>query len=86
MAVASLILGIFGMIFGVFCSAIPVINWIGVIMAIAGVVLGAIGKKNPEKAGLATAGMIISIIALALGLMFTLICGSVACLACVESL
>ncbi len=86
MAVASLILGIFGMILGVFCSAIPVVNWIGIIMAIAGVILGALGKKNPEKAGLATAGLVISIIALALGLLFTLICGSVACVACIESM
>lgn len=64
MGIASLILGIFGLIF---C-------WtpFGWILSIPGIILGAIGKKN---GGPALAGMIISIIALVLfGLIYGLAC------------
>ena len=71
MAVASLVLGI--------CSlAFPFIGlgWLSTLLGIVGIVLGALGKQNEEKRGMATAGIVMSIIAVALGLISWIACAS----------
>ena len=47
-------------------------------MAIIGIILGELGRKEPEKSGIATAGMVLSIIGLVLCLILYIAC--VACL------
>lgn len=76
MAIASLVLGICSLVF-------PFIGlgWLSAILGVIGIVLGALGKKNVEKQGLATAGIVMSIIAVALGLVTW-----IACAACVGGL
>ncbi len=76
MAVASLVLGICALVF-------PFIGlgWLSVIIGVVGIVLGALAKKNSEKQGLATAGIVMSIIAVALGLIMW-----IACAACIGGL
>lgn len=74
MGVASLVLGIVAAVLAFF----PIINWVGIICGIGGIILGAIGKKN---GGVANAGMIISIIGTAIAVI-----GWIACLACAASL
>lgn len=75
-AIASLVLGICSLVF-------PFIGlgWLSCILGIVGVILGALGRKKSEKKGLATAGMVMSIIAIALGLLMWL-----ACAACIGGL
>ena len=74
MAVASLVLGICALVF-------PFIGlgWLSMLLGIVGIVLGSLGKSNVEKRGLATAGIVMSIIAVALGLI-----SWIACAACIE--
>ena len=79
MAVASLVLAIFALIF----SFIPAFNWVGVILGVVAIVLGAIGKKKTGS-GAATAGLVIGIIAVALGLVLYIAC--VACAAAAGAL
>ena len=76
MAIASLVLGICALVF-------PFIGlgYISVLVGIVGVILGALGRKNVEKQGMATAGLVMSIIAVALGLI-----SWIACAACVGGL
>lgn len=71
MGVASLVFGIIGI---VLCW-IPVVNWLGILLCVAGIVLGALGRKNPAKKGVATAGLVCSIIGLVLGVIFFFACG-----------
>ena len=73
-AVASLVLGIVSLI-------VP--GLLAIALAIIGLVLGVQARRAlPQGAtGMATAGMVLSIIALALGVLFT-----VSCAACVASL
>lgn len=77
MGPASLVLGIVSIVF----SIVPGFQWIGVITGLIGTVLGALGRKDPEKAGLATAGMVCSIIGLTLSVILYL-----ACVACAKGL
>ena len=63
MGVASLILGILSLVILVFLIGF---QWLGVILGLIGVVLGALGRKNPESKGIATAGLVCSIIGLVL--------------------
>lgn len=77
MAVASLVLGLISLVlsvvFGIFS-----LGWVGAICGIISIVLGAIAKKKcPEQSGKATAGIILSIIGLAWGVIAT-----ISCLAC----
>jgi membrane-bound ClpP family serine protease len=50
MGVASLVLGILAVLIGIFSSG--VLGWLGAIMAIIGVVMGALGMKKPESKGI----------------------------------
>lgn len=75
MGIAALILGIISLII----CWIPVWNWAGLVMAIAGIVLGALGKKS-AKPGPATAGLVLSILGVVFSVIFVLACGGLACL------
>lgn len=77
MAVASLVLGIVSIIFSFFGG----INFFGGIIGIVGIILGVYGKKYESKKGMATAGLVCSIIGTVLCFIFY-----VACVACVGSL
>lgn len=77
MAVASLVLGILSIIFSFFGG----INLIGAILGIIGIVLGTLGRKDESKKGLATGGMVCSIIGTILCVIFY-----IACAACLASL
>ena len=79
MGVASLVLGILSLLIGLFTAGS--LGWFGAILALIGIILGAIGKKDVEKKGLATAGLVLSIIGLILCLIFY-----IACIACVGGL
>ncbi len=76
MGIASLVLGIIAVIIGLFSAGS--LGWAGAIMAIIGIILGALARKEPEKSGIATAGMVLSIIGLVLCLILYIAC--VACL------
>lgn len=75
-AVASLVLGIISIVFVFFGT----FAFIGIILGIISLVLGIISKKAAPS-GLATAGIVLSIIAIALCAISFL-----ACVACVGSL
>ncbi len=79
MGVASLVLGIISLLIGIFTAG--AFGWIGAIIAIVGIILGALGRKNSEKTGIATAGLVCSIIGLVLCLILY-----IACVACVGGL
>ncbi len=73
---ASLILGILALIFTFIPGHFGVL---GVLCAVAGIITGVLGRKNnPEYYNTATAGLIISIIAIVLRLIVV-----IACAACV---
>lgn len=76
MAVASLVLGICSLVF-------PFIglSWVSCLVGILGAILGSIARKNDEKRSMATAGMVMSIISIALGLI-----SWIACAACIGGL
>lgn len=82
MGVASLILGIVSIVIAVFFGAF---GWIGIIVGVLGIILGALGKKKAAQegtsTGVATGGLVCSIIGCALCLVFW-----IACAACVGSL
>lgn len=74
MSVASLVLGILALLI----MWIPVIGMGAILVAIIGLALGVSGKKSlraeGKPTGKATAGIVMSIIALAISLLFTLVC------------
>ena len=76
MGVASLVLGIISLVIGLFSAGS--LGWFGAILAILGIILGAVGKKNAEKKGMAQAGLVLSIIGLVLCLLLY-----IACVACI---
>ncbi len=76
MGIASLVLGIISIVL----SFVPGINIYGGILGIIGIVLGALGKKTPEKAGIAKAGLVCSIVGTILCFLFY-----IACVACLSS-
>ena len=81
MGIASLVLGIISIVLGVFSAGS--LGWIGALTGIVGIILGALGKKNApdEKKGMATAGLVCSIIGTILCLFLY-----IACVACVSGL
>jgi hypothetical protein len=74
--VASLVLGIISIIFGLFGFHI-----VSLPCGIVGIILGAVGKADPKKAGVAQAGLVCSIIGTILSLILF-----VACVACFSAL
>lgn len=87
MGVASLILGIVAIVFGLVPLPIPGKGIIGLICAIVGVILGAVGRKKAKNAGqptgAATAGMVLSIISLILDVIAVIV--TVACVGVIGS-
>jgi hypothetical protein len=82
LAIASMVLGIVGLVFTLtFCGAFT-----GLVMAIVGVTLGgvAIGQYNNAESqdgrGMATAGVVLSVISIVLALIFIMLifCGAMA--------
>lgn len=78
MGIASLVLGIVSLVCGCF---LPGLQWIGSIAGLIGIILGALGRKNSEKKGIATAGLVCSIIGFVLSTVLSTIF-YVACVAC----
>ena len=71
-AIASLVLGIAGLVLSIF-AGMAFYGWIGTICGIVGLILGIMSKKeNPST--MATAGIVLSIIALARGIVATIAC------------
>lgn len=79
MGVAALILGIISLLIS-FGFGAAGIGWIGSICGILAIVLGAIGRKNPEQKGVATGGLVCGVIALFFGIIAT-----IACVACINA-
>lgn len=79
MGVASLVLGIISLLIGLFSAGL--FGWLGGILGILGIIFGALGRKNPEGQGLATAGLVCSI----LGTIFSLLL-YIACAACASGI
>ncbi len=77
MGVASLILGIISVVIALFISGF---GWIAALLGIVGIILGAMARKN-GKDGVATAGLVLSIIGVVLGLLLY-----IACVACIGGL
>lgn len=72
--IASLVLGIASLVCG---SFLPGLQWIGSITGLIGIILGALGRKKSEKKGIATAGLVCSIIGFVLSTIFFVACASV---------
>lgn len=77
MGVASLVLGIISILFSFF----GIVNIFGGILGIVGIILGSISKKNSPQNGIATAGLVCSIIGTILCFIFY-----IACVACIAGL
>jgi hypothetical protein len=60
MAVAALVCGIIGIVAG----WLPGVNYFALVLAILGIVFGAVARKSaaPDKMGMATAGLVLGII------------------------
>ena len=80
MAVAGLVLGICAIVFGVIFGWTVVGAIVGIICGGLGLVFSIISKKNGEVSGKTTAGLICSVIGLALSVIILISC--VACAAC----
>ncbi|MCM1065745.1 MAG: hypothetical protein NC420_15025 [Eubacterium sp.] len=76
MGVAALVLGIIAIVIGLFSAGS--LGWAGAIMGIIGIALGAVGRKNApdDKKGLATAGLVCSIIGTVLCLLLYIACAA----------
>ena len=74
MGVAALVLGIISLV----CSVMGPLGFIGTICGIVGIILGALSNKNTnldeKNRGYGKTGLILSIIAVALGILFTICC------------
>jgi lysylphosphatidylglycerol synthetase-like protein (DUF2156 family) len=72
MAIASLVLGIVSIV----CAFFTKWAWIGIIVGVVGIVLAAMArKKEGEPKGVATGGLVTSIVGAALSLVLFLTCG-----------
>ncbi len=76
-AVGSLVLGILSLVFVLGVIAVPLAGLVSGVCAVIGIVLGASGRKKQFRQGMATAGLICSVIALVLSVI-----GLVGCMAC----
>ncbi len=75
MAVAALILGICSIVFDF------IFQWLGILLGVVGIIMGAVARSKTPENGMATGGLVCSIIGTILGIV-TL----VACVACVGGL
>lgn len=70
MGVASLVLGILSVILAVVFSGF---GWLAAILGLVGIILASVAKKK-DPDGMATAGLVLSIIGLVLGLLMYVAC------------
>lgn len=70
MGVASLVLGILSVILAVVFSGF---GWLAAILGLVGIILASVAKKKCPD-GMATAGLVLSIIGLVLGLLMYVAC------------
>ena len=83
MAIASLAIGITSIVF----SCIPYVNILGVLGGVAGIILAVLSRKIPTtNSGIATAGLVCSIVAVALGTILFFACTVTMCVSEVGSL
>lgn len=81
MAVAALVLGIIGAIFGTILGWLAITAVIAIILGILGIIFGVIGRRrydrNPAigRKGMATAGLALSILALLGGILWSVAFG-----------
>ena len=73
MGAGSLVLGIISLIMGLVIPGATV-KYIGAVCGLFGIILGVQGRKNPEKRGLATGGMVCSIIGFIFCIITVLFC------------
>ncbi len=71
MSLAALILGIVGLVGDWF------LGWLGIIPPVLAVIFGILGRKSGKNRGMATAGMVMGIIALALWVIVIVLIGIV---------
>lgn len=74
MGVASLVLGIISLVIGLFSTGS--LGWLGAVLAIVGIILGALGRKDPDGKGIATGGLVCSIIGLVLCVILYVACAA----------
>lgn len=68
------VMGLVGMILGIISILLFFINgWVGLFLAIGGLVLSIIGQKQPEGKGMAIAGMVCSIVTIVLWFIVVLV-------------
>ena len=71
MGVASLVLGIISIVIAFFGVGF---QWLGVILGLLGIIFGALGRKNPQTRGIATGGLVCSIIGFCIALIAYIAC------------
>ena len=87
MGITSLVLGIVSLVSTLFTAGIG--SPVGAVCGIIGIALGALARQhNPEKAGMATGGLVCSIIGTVLSLLLVVACYGCAggCAACASAL
>lgn len=87
-AIASFVLGILSILLVFVCLfdsfILPLIGGIGIALSIIGIALAAVAKKKGDVSGLATAGIVMNIVPLAI--MVLLICTCTACVGCIGAI
>lgn len=71
MALASLILGLASVGVAFFVHGF---NWLAILVGVIGIVCGVQGRKDPSQKGIATTGMVFSIIGMVFGLIVYIAC------------
>ena len=82
MGIVSLILGIIAIIIDI--ATLGTGGIVSVILGVIGIIFGALGRKKAEGQGIATAGLVLSILGVNFGLIVYIAC--VACVAGAASL
>lgn len=78
MGIIGLVLGIVGLLASLAGAIWPIgnlVTFIGLGLAVVGIVLSALDMKKSEKHGKAVAGLVLSIIAIVIGVVMLLACG-----------
>ncbi len=65
LSIAALVCGILGIVGGF----IPVVQYFTTVLSILAIIFGVMGRKRLGKSGLATAGMVLGIVALAISVL-----------------
>lgn len=70
MGVASLVLGLLGLIL----SFVPGYGFVFNILSVLAIIFGSVSRHSPEQRGLGTAGLVLGIISLVWGILTTAAC------------